>query len=331
MTGSARAVAHTNIALAKYWGKLAAEGNLPAVPSLSMTLDAMSTTTSVGFGHGLESDRVALNGRPATEAEASRVVQMLDRVREMAGIRTRAWVETANDFPTASGLASSASGFAALALAATCAAGLDFEPARWSDLARRSSASAARSIFGGFVALAAGTDNTSFLAAEPIVGATDWDVALCVAVTTTAQKPVGSTAGMRLTASTSAYYGQWLSLAPALYAQAKQAVLCRDLEALGDAAEKSSFAMHACAMASVPAIIYWNPTTVAVIEQVRALRASGTLAFATIDAGPHVKVLSAAADAPRITEAISQVPGVTSTLVARPGPAASVQLLRRGP
>jgi diphosphomevalonate decarboxylase len=328
MIGSARAVAHANIALAKYWGKADAGKNMPAVPSLSLTLDAMSTTTSVGFGHGLEADRVALNGRPATEAEAARMVQMLDRVREAAGIRTRAWVETANDFPTASGLASSASGFAALALAATRAAGLEWEPARLSDLARRSSASAARSIFGGFAALPAGSATTEFLAAAPIADADHWDVSLCVAVTTTAEKSVGSTQGMGRSASTSPYYTAWLDLAPALYAQVEDAVLRRDLEALGDAAERSSFAMHACAIACAPSVIYWNPATIAVIEQVRALRAAGTLAFATIDAGPHVKVLSASADAPRIAQAIGQVPGISSCLVAKPGPAASVHLLR---
>jgi diphosphomevalonate decarboxylase len=199
-----------------------------------------------------------------------------------------------------------------------------------SDFARRSSASAARSVFGGFVTLAAGTETTDFLAAAPLDGTDDWDVSLCVAVTTTAEKPIGSTAAMRLTASTSPYYGAWLDLAPALYSQVKDAVLRRDLEALGDAAERSSFAMHACAMACAPSVIYWRPTTVALIEQVRALRAKGTLAFATIDAGPHVKVLSASADAPRVVEAIGQVPGVSSTFVAKPGPAASVQLLRHG-
>lgn len=330
MSGSARAVAHSNIALAKYWGKADADKNLPAVPSLSMTLDSMSTTTSVGFGHGLEADRIVINGRPATGPEASRIVQMLDRVRQAADLRTRAWVETANDFPTASGLASSASGFAALALAAACAAGLKWEPARLSDLARRSSASAARSIFGGFVTLGAATGGVDFLAAEPIGGSDDWDVSLCVAVTTTAEKPVGSTAGMRLTASTSPYYGSWLGLAPQLYAQAKDAVERRDLEALGEAAEKSSLAMHACAIAGVPSVLYWNPTTVALIETVRDLRARGTLAFATIDAGPHVKVISKSSDAPLVVETVGRVPGVIRTLVARPGPAASVQLLRSG-
>jgi len=88
--------------------------------------------------------------------------------------------------------------------------------------------------------------------------------------------------------------------------------------------------MHACAMACAPAVVYWTPTTLALIEEVRTMRAKGTLAFATIDAGPHVKVLSAAADAPRVVEALRRVPGVKATIVAKPGPAASVQLLRRG-
>jgi diphosphomevalonate decarboxylase len=327
---AARAVAHPNIALAKYWGKTPGGGNLPCVPSLSMTLDAMSTTTSVGFGRGLESDRFVVNARTATEAEARRISGLLDRVRAAADLRTRAWVETANDFPTAAGLASSASGFAALALAATRAAGLDWDLARVSDLARRSSASAARSLFGGFVTLMAGPPGCEFLAAEPLTEAADWDVALCVAVAGLAAKEIGSTEAMERTASTSPYYASWVAHAPSIYERVRRAIITRDLEALGEATEESAFAMHACAMAATPSIVYWNATTLGAVHRVRALRQAGMLAYVTMDAGPHVKVLCRVADAARISEALREVPGVSDVVVARPGPSASVKLLARG-
>src|SRR4051794_26398167 len=164
----ARVVAHPNIALAKYWGKTGDAKSLPAVPSLSLTLDAMSTTTRAEFVPGLDADHILINGSAATAGEATRITQLLDRVRSVAGIAARATVETTNDFPTASGLASSASGFAALALAATRAAELDWDAAQISDLARQSSVSAARSVYGGFVTLAAGRPDDQFLAAEPL-------------------------------------------------------------------------------------------------------------------------------------------------------------------
>jgi diphosphomevalonate decarboxylase len=324
VTGTARAVAHPNIALAKYWGKLDAGLNLPAVPSLSLTLDAMSTTTTVGFDRALPNDRVVINGAPAGEVETLRASKLLDRVRAAAGIDGRAWVESANDFPTASGLASSASGFAALALAAVTAAGLPWDLARVSDLARQSSASAARSVFGGFATLAAGTPGTTFLAAEPMLDSGDWPVALSVCVTTSRAKEVPSTEGMGHTRATSPYYAAWLARAPILFERGRRAVLARDLEELGRAAEESAFAMHACAMASAPALFYFSPTTVAAIERVRRLRREGTLAYVTMDAGPHVKVLSYAGDAERVARAMGDVPGVERVLVARPGRGAEV-------
>jgi len=329
MSGVARATAHPNIALAKYWGKVDTEHNLPSVPSLSMTLDAMATTTSVGFGRGLEVDRVVINGNAASDGEQRRVSQLLDRVRDAAGIRTRAWVQSANDFPIASGLASSASGFAALALAATKAAGLEWDGARVSDLARRSSASAARSVFGGFVTLAAPPAGADFLAAQPLDGTIDWDVAISVVVTTLQQKKVGSTDGMAHTQATSPYYAAWVGRAPTLFERARQAVLARDIEALGTAAEESAFAMHACAMAAVPSLIYFSPVTLAVVERVRELRRAGIGAYVTADAGPHVKVLSSGRDTAKIAAALREVAEVERVIVAKPGPAASVTLIRR--
>jgi diphosphomevalonate decarboxylase len=324
---AARAVAHPNIALAKYWGKLDAGLNLPAVPSLSLTLDAMSTTTTVSFDPSLETDRIVINGAPAREGEALRASKLLDRVRGAAGIAARATVESANDFPTASGLASSASGFAALALAAVTAAGLSWDLARVSDLARQSSASAARSVFGGFVMLAAGGAGTTFLPAEPLAESGGWPVALSVCVTTSRAKEVPSTEGMGHTRATSPYYAAWLARAPIVFERGRKAVLARDLEELGRVAEESAFSMHACAMASAPALFYFSPTTVAAIERVRRLRHEGTLAYVTMDAGPHVKVLSHAADAERIARAMRDVPGVERVLVARPGRGAEVAVV----
>lgn len=329
MTAVASAIAHPNIALAKYWGKVDAPTNLPAVPSLSMTLDAMSTTTTVGFGPGLTDDRVVINGRSATQAEARRVTALLDRVRTEAGLRTRAWVETANDFPTGSGLASSASGFAALALAATTAAGLGWDAAKVSDLARQASASAARSVFGGFVTLAAGTPETTFLAAEPIDEAASWPVAISVVITSFQPKDVGSTDGMTHTRATSPYYGAWVACAAELYERARLAVLARDMDALGRAAEESAFAMHACAMAASPPLVYFSPVTLAVVDKVRGLRRSGIAAYVTMDAGPQVKVLSSAADAPHIASILRDLTGVEKVIVSRPGLGAEVKLVRQ--
>lgn len=326
MIRSASAVAHPNIALTKYWGKLEGMSRMPSVPSLSMTLDAMSTTTSVTFDGALERDQLVLNGNVANDKETRRASELLDRVRSAAGIASKARVESANDFPTASGLASSASGFAALVVAAAKAAGLDWDAARLSDQARRSSVSAARSLFGGFATLAAGVPGRDVLSAEPLEGSIDWQVAISVVVTTLKQKDVGSTEGMAHTSATSPYYPAWVANAPRLFERARRAVLARDFEALGVVAEESAFAMHASAMAAAPALIYFNPVTLAAIERVRKLRQAGTEAYVTIDAGPHVKVLSRAAHASAVAAALREVAGVEKVLVAAPGGPAAVKI-----
>jgi diphosphomevalonate decarboxylase len=313
-----RVVAHSNIALAKYWGKRDIEQNLPDVPSLSLTLAALSTTTTVRFDPALAEDEVELGGAPAEAAARAKVTALLDRVRAEANITARARVASHNDFPTASGLGSSASGFAALALAALGAAGLAWSSAAVSALARASSVSAARSVFGGFVSLKAGAAQ-----AEPLeVDAS----ALCmvIAITAAGPKAIGSTQGMLHTQRTSPYYDAWRTAAPGIYADLQDALRRGDLEQVGSAMERSTLCMHASMFAASPGIIYLNPSTLAAIEAVRALRARGTFAFFTMDAGPHVKVLTLAEHAAEVRRELETVPGVLKVMVSSAGAGARV-------
>jgi diphosphomevalonate decarboxylase len=318
-------VAHPNVALSKYWGKREGEGNFPAVPSLSVTLDGLATRTLVRFDPALREDRVLLDGVPADPGAAARAIALLDRVRRAAGESRRAEVRSRNDFPTASGLASSASGFAALALAATRAAGLDWDAARVSDLARRSSASAARSVFGGFVELAGGSIGADgdVLGAQPVAAPDHLPLAVLVCVTTEGRKSVGSTDGMRRTMAESPYARAWLEEAPRLHGRLRDALLARDFGSVGALAEASALAMHASAIAA--GVVYWNGATLEALAAVRALRAAGTAAFASVDAGPHVKVLALAPDAPRVRDAMRAVPGVLRIIEARPGGGAELR------
>lgn len=317
----ATAIAHPNIALAKYWGKTPHAGNYPAVPSLSVTLEGMTTTTRVCFAGSHEHDRVLLNGSEPGGDAYTRASTLLDRVRAATGETRHALVESTNDFPTASGLASSASGFAALALAAMSAAGPDtrIDEARISDLARRSSASAARSVFGGFVELVAGSLERAdeHLSAKPVAPADHLDLRVLVCVTREGKKAVGSTDGMRRTAAASPYYRAWLDTAPRMFEALRAALLAKDLEQVGTLAEASALAMHASAIAA--GVIYFEGATLAVLEAVRTLRANGLGVWATIDAGPHVKVLVHESESARAREALVCVPGVLRVLYTRPG------------
>jgi diphosphomevalonate decarboxylase len=312
------AIAHPNIALVKYWGKRDTALNLPAVPSLSMTLARWHTRTRVLWG--VEVDRCTFNGAPADAETAAKVFKLLSI---LDADRPPVEVETANTFPSGAGLASSSSGFAALALAATAAAGRPLTPAALSVLARRGSGSACRSLYGGFVAWRMGERADGLDShAEPIAPADHWDVRMVVATVSAARKPTGSTVGMERTRATSPYWDAWVSGSPALVTQAEAAIRDRDLPTLGAIVEASSFRMHATMHTTEPPILYWLPGSVAALQVVRELRAAGVGAWATMDAGPNVKVLCAAADAERVAAALRPV--VAEVTILEPGPAASL-------
>jgi diphosphomevalonate decarboxylase len=323
MSRAATAIAHPNIALAKYWGKREGGGNYPAVPSLSVTLAGLATRTRVELVEGIESDRLVLNGAPADARALERATALLDRVRQAAGTNARAVIESANDFPTASGLASSASGFAALAVAAVRAAGLDWGAEQTSDLARRSSASAARSLYGGFVELEARTSSDdSPLAARAVAPGEQLPLRVLVCVATEGAKSIGSTEGMRATATMSPYHAAWLMEGPRIFRAMRTALEAGDFSVVGELAERSALAMHANAIAA--GMIYFSGVTVEALAGVRALRARGTPVYATIDAGPHVKVLCRPEDAALAGTWMRAIPGVLRVIECEPGEGARV-------
>jgi diphosphomevalonate decarboxylase len=315
MNGFAKAVAHSNIALAKYWGKADAVRNLTAVPSLSLTLAALRTVTTVHFDPALPDDEFSLGGALVGGRPLLRVSKLLDNVRAEVGIETRARVESVNDFPTAAGLASSASGFAALAMAAMRAAGMDATLPQVSALARAASASAARSVYGGYVALAARAE-----AAERVAEGAAFPLEMLVAVTVAGPKETASTDGMGHTQDTSPYYPAWLEAAPAVYREVRRAVETADFAALGPAMEHSALLMHASMLAARPALIYFAPATLRVMERVRAFRHSGGRAYFTMDAGPHVKVLVEPSAASELELELGKLAGVTQVLRTAAGP-----------
>jgi diphosphomevalonate decarboxylase len=312
--------AHANIALVKYWGKADAELNVPAVGSISITLDALWTDTEVSFDPELAADELVLDGR-SRQAQLERVSRCLDLLRDLAGISTRARVTSRNNFPTGADLASSASGFAALVGAAAGALGLELPPRELSILARRGSGSAARSIFGGYVEMHAGCaldGSDSF--AEPLLDAQAWPLEVVIALTARGEKAVGSGSGMMRSAQSSPYYPAWVDSHPADMAAARAAVLARDFERLAEVSEHSCLKMHAAAMAGRPPLVYWNAATLDCLHAVTRLRAGGVPVFFTIDAGPQVKAVCEPRARPAVEAALAETPGVLELLPSTLGP-----------
>jgi diphosphomevalonate decarboxylase len=301
------AVAHPNIALVKYWGKADPARNLPAVGSISITLGALTTTTRVRFDAGLADDLLTLDGEPAAADRTARVRACLDLLRERRPGLEHAEVESRNSFPTAAGLASSASAFAALVTAVNGVLDPPLGEVELAGIARRCSGSAPRSLLGGFVELALDGDGTVL---RPLLDRREWPLEVVIAVVSRDAKPVGSTAGMELTRATSPYYDAWLAASAADLAAARSAIAACDLEALGAVSEASCLAMHAVAMAARPGLVYWGAPTVGCLHRVRELRRDGARVFFTIDAGPQLKAICAPGSSEAVAAALAEVPGV---------------------
>ena len=321
MTTTATALAHPNIAFIKYWGLRDEVLRLPANDSLSMNIGCLSTRTIVTLDPELTADTLILNGEPASGKALIRVQQFLDRVREHSSAPTHAHVESENNFPIGAGIASSASGFAALALAGTAAYGLSLSEQNLSGLARYGSGSACRSIPGGFVEWV--TDPDSGLSfARSIAPADYWQIVDCIAILSDQHKPVGSEAGMRL-AHTSPLQAARVKDAPRRMALCRQAILTRDFAALARVTELDSNLMHAVMMTSEPPLYYWHAQTLEILKAVRDWRtAEGLPVAATVDAGPNVHVLCLPEALTEVLTRLRQFPGVKEVLKGTPsGPA----------
>ena len=312
----ATAVANPNIAFVKYWGKIDDTLNLPANASLSMNLAALTTVTTVEFRPGLRVDAVTIDDRTAVGESYDRVVAHLDRVRSLASTDERAQVVSRNDFPAGTGLASSSSGFAALSLAATRAAGLELDEGALSRLARLGSGSACRSVPAGFCLWEGDSDGASF--ARQVAGREHWDLVDVVAIVAYQHKVTGSHRGHDL-ASTSPLHDARLAAVPGWLKAVLRGIGDRDLAAIGPRLEADALAMHGVMMTSVPSLLYWAPATVSVLHAVRSWRKEGVGVYFTLDAGPNVHCICESADAPEVEKRLRNLVGVHDVLASGAG------------
>ncbi len=316
------AQSHPNIAFIKYWGNRNNTLRLPMNGSISMNLAGLTTRTTVSFQPSLAFDELIINGHEVTGPGLDRVAYILDIIRGMANIHERAEVITENNFPAGAGIASSASAFAALALAGSKAAGLNLSEPELSRLARRGSGSAARSIPDGFVEWQVGSgDDDSF--AFSIAPAAHWDLVDCVAIVSASHKKTGSTEGHAI-APTSPLQDARVADTPRRLDLCRKAILEKDFNAFTAIVELDSDIMHAVMMTSTPALHYWKPASLAVMEAVRQWRAEGLSACYTVDAGANVHVLTTAAEVHTVETKLRTIPGVENVLVAQAGGAAQV-------
>jgi len=327
MSKKITAIAPSNIAFIKYWGKKKGyeELRLPENGSISMTLDdTISTTTSVEFDNNLNQDEVEINGKKTDleDKKAKKVSKHLDRIRKMAGIETRAKVVSTNTFPASTGISSSASSFAALSLAGSKAAGLDLSEKELSILARQGSGSASRSIPGGFVKWHDGnTSESSF--AETIFEKEHWDLVDVVAVVSETAKKVSTTEGQAL-AGTSPFYETRLTKIQAKMDLLENKLRQKDFSTFGQIMEAEALELHAIMITTMPAILHGSGETVSLMRQVYEWRDQGLEVYYTINTGANPHLICQAKDLQTLTNELDKLPYLKKYLVSKSSDGARV-------
>lgn len=317
------AIANANLALVKYWGKRDIELVLPNNSSISLTLDGLSTITTVEFSNKYKKDIFILDGSQVNQGEElEKAISHLNLIRSMVGINEHAKVASRNNFPTAAGLASSASGFTALSLAAAKAGGKDLNSKELSIISRRSgSGSAARSCSGGFMELMKGErkDGSDSYAVQ-IAPPEHWpEFRIIATIVSRKKKKVSSTVGMDQTVKSSPMYKAWLDTVDEDLKNMKEGILNKDFGMVGSTAETNCLKMHATMSTTLPALIYWIPATLEVMHSVMSWREKGLGCYFTIDAGPQVKVICLKKDVPELKQRLQSLNGVEDVIVCKPG------------
>ena len=311
--------AHTNIALVKYWGKKDQKLIIPQTDSLSLTLNEFYADTGVEFRDDLTADDIEIDGQPVTGHSAEKVKDFLDHIRQISGNHNYAKVISTNHVPVSAGLASSASAFAALATAASKAAGLNLDRRSLSRLARRGSGSATRSIYGGLVEWHRGTDDQSSFA-EPIMEKVDFGIEMIAILINTTKKKISSRQGMQSSVESSPYYPTWRKVV----AHDMEAISNKDIDQIGHIAEENALRMHALTLSADPGYTYFNGDTIHAIQAINDLRSQGVSCYYTMDAGPNVKVIYDQKDRKKIVQYLGNLFGKERLIISQPGPGVEI-------
>lgn len=285
-----RAKAHANIALIKYWGKENEKLIIPNNNSLSMTLENLYTITEVNFiDEKSQSDVFYLDGKLQDEKETEKISKYIDHFRKLSGSDKKVEVHSYNHVPTAAGLASSASGYAALAGALNRLFDINYDKENLSKMARLGSGSASRSIYGGFVEWNKGFDHDSSFAIPVDNG--DFDICMIILVLNDKKKSISSRKAMKQTVETSPLYSSFVESSKDDLLNIKEAIKNKDIDKIGEIAQHNAMKMHATMLGANPAVMYINEDSIKAINKVKELRDKGYSIYYTMDAGPNVKLI----------------------------------------
>lgn len=302
--------AYVNFALIKYWGKKDEELKLPNQASLSFTVDKLYTETKVTYDKTLKKDIITINGISDNETLNKRVIKHMDFIRKKYSIKDYAIIESVNYVPTAAGLASSASAFAALSIAATKAANLKLTKKELSKLARVGSGSASRSIYGDFAMWQVGNDETSVAKKLDV----KWnEFAIIVCMLDKNEKKHSSSLAMKESVEKSPLYDLWVKRSKIDLENMLKALTLKNIDKVGMIAENNAIAMHE--LIESTGIKYRTDESDALALKIKDMRKKGIKAYYTMDAGPNIKIITIKDEVDKILDELKDI----ETLVCHAG------------
>lgn len=283
------AFAPSNIALCKYWGKRNLELNLPVTSSLSISLANKGSIAEIAVTNANEHEIFIDNEHLPAECQyAQRLSSYLDLFK-FSNNHYRLHLNF--NIPIASGLASSACGFASIVKAVDDLYEWNLDNKSLSILARLGSGSACRSVYDGFVEWHHGKQSDGMDSYATLINDPWPQLYLGLCIVSKAKKAVSSREGMQRTVETSDLYCAWPEKTVQDLMELKTAIDKKDFELLGRTVESNAMTMHATMLASWPPLMYSQPKTVTIIQQIWALRQKGLSVYFTQDAGPNLKLL----------------------------------------
>lgn len=310
---------HANISLNKYWGKRDEKLFLPTKNSLTVSLSELTTTTFIQKIDSQQEDLITLNGNPATENHKQKIVDFLNLFRKKFNIQSHFSILTHNNFPTAAGLASSSSGFSALALGLNQICNLGLSKKELSILARQGSGSACRSIYGGFVLWHKGQRADGLdCYAEQIFDHNHWpELRIIVVVVENQQKFLSSREGMQMTVATSKSYQSWLEKSEQRLPKLINAITNKDFTTVGKLAQEDWADMQKTMLDTKPQLNYWTPTSNKVINKVKKFCENNIECYFTTEAGPNLKILCLENNQDIIKNEIAKIGGVMQLITCK--------------
>jgi len=311
-TYSVTAKAHPNIAFIKYWGNQDDSLRLPSNGSISMNLANLSTTTTVSINPKLNSDQLELNGTTQKGPTLGRTQQYLNLIRKIFKREGFLEIKSTNNFPISAGIASSASAFAALSIAIAHLYRLHLQQKELSAIARLGSGSACRSIPPGYCEWETGSSHEQSFAIT-IAPEYHWRLWDCIALVKSKPKNVSSTKGHSKADSSPLQHARIMDTSRRLDI-CRNAIINKDFGALSEIIELDSNIMHAVMMTSKPPIMYWKPTSLLIMHEVKKMRQKGIAAAYTLDAGSNVHVICTEASYEKVEANLQDIPGVIKIL-----------------